>query len=118
MFGSLLGNNLGQGAATIVAAAKELPQLKTLCGIPSEKADVDFSRADFFELFSASDDPWMMENIYEATSASDPALVASLHERLRVGAPHLLDVYKVHVRATNLRRSQQSAQSLLQGWYK
>ena len=46
-------------------------------------ADVDFSRADFFELFNASDDPWMMENIYEATSASDPALVASLHERLR-----------------------------------
>ena len=46
-------------------------------------ADVDFSRADFFELFNASDDPWMMNNIYEATSASDPELVASLHGRLR-----------------------------------
>ena len=43
MFGSLLNNSLGEGAATIVAAAKEIPQLKTLCGIPPEHADIDFS---------------------------------------------------------------------------
>ena len=43
MFGSLLSNYLGEGADALVAAAKEMPQLKTLCGIQPEQADVDFS---------------------------------------------------------------------------
>ena len=43
LFDSLLQNKLGVAAAAIVAAAKDLPQLKTLCGIPPEKADIDFS---------------------------------------------------------------------------
>ena len=40
---SLLGNNLGDGAETLVAAAREMPQLVTLCGIEPEKEDIDFS---------------------------------------------------------------------------
>ena len=40
---SLLNNNLGDGADTLVAAARELPQLVTLCGIQPEQEDIDFS---------------------------------------------------------------------------
>ena len=41
---SVLNNQLGDGADTLVAAAREVPQLVTLCGIPPEQEDVDFSR--------------------------------------------------------------------------
>ena len=40
---SLLYNKLGDGADTLVAAARELPQLVTLCGIKPEQQDVDLS---------------------------------------------------------------------------
>ena len=40
---SVLNNNLGDGADTLVAAAREMPQLVTLCGIQPEQEDVDFS---------------------------------------------------------------------------
>jgi len=39
---SLLNNNLGDGADTLVAAARELPQLVTLCGIQPEQEDINF----------------------------------------------------------------------------
>ena len=41
---SVLNNNLGDGADTLVAAAREMPQLVTLCGIRPEQEDVNFSR--------------------------------------------------------------------------
>ena len=41
---SLLNNKLGDGADSLVAAAREMPQLITLCGIEPEKEDIDFSR--------------------------------------------------------------------------
>ena len=41
---SVLNTNLGDGADTLVAAAREMPQLVTLCGIQPEQEDVDFSR--------------------------------------------------------------------------
>ena len=40
---SLLNNKLGDGADTLVAAARELPQLVNLCGIKSEQQDVNLS---------------------------------------------------------------------------
>ena len=40
---SLLKNFLGDGADTLVAAARVLPQLVTLCGIEPEKEDIDLS---------------------------------------------------------------------------
>ena len=40
---SVLKNNLGDSADTLVAAARELPQLVTLCGIKPEQEAVDFS---------------------------------------------------------------------------
>ena len=40
---SILDNTLGDGADTLVAAARELPQLSTLCGIKPEQEAVDFS---------------------------------------------------------------------------
>ena len=40
---SILGNRLGDSADTLVAAARELPQLITLCGIKPEQEAVDFS---------------------------------------------------------------------------
>ena len=40
---SLLNNKLGDGADNIVAAARELPQLVTLCGIKPEQQDVYLS---------------------------------------------------------------------------
>ena len=40
---SILDNNLGDSADTLVAAARELPQLVTLCGIQPEQEDIDFS---------------------------------------------------------------------------
>ena len=40
---SVLNNQLGDGADTLVAAAREMPQLVTLCGIQPEQEDVDFS---------------------------------------------------------------------------
>ena len=43
---SVLKNNLGDGADTLVAAAREMPQLVTLCGIRPEQQDVDFSGRD------------------------------------------------------------------------
>ena len=41
---SVLNNQLGDGADALVAAAREMPQLVTLCGIQPEQEDVDFSR--------------------------------------------------------------------------
>ena len=38
---SLLNNNLSYGADPLVAAARELPQLVTLCGIQPEQQDVN-----------------------------------------------------------------------------
>jgi len=38
---SLLKNQLGNGADTLMAAARELPQLITLCGIQLEQKDVN-----------------------------------------------------------------------------
>ena len=43
---SVLNNQLGDGADTLVAAAREVPQLVTLCGLQSEQEDVDFSGRD------------------------------------------------------------------------
>ena len=40
---SLLNNNLSYGADPLVAAARELPQLISLCGIKPEQQDVDLS---------------------------------------------------------------------------
>ena len=40
---SLLNNNLGDGADTLVAAARELPQLVTLCGIEPEKDNINLN---------------------------------------------------------------------------
>tara|TARA_B110001452_G_scaffold4935_1_gene4583 strand:+ start:5194 stop:5451 length:258 start_codon:yes stop_codon:yes gene_type:complete len=40
---SILNNNLGDSVDTLVAAARELPQLVTLCGIEPEREVVDFS---------------------------------------------------------------------------
>ena len=40
---SLLYNKLADGADALVAAARELPQLVTLCGIQPEQQDIDFS---------------------------------------------------------------------------
>ena len=40
---SVLCNSLGDGADTLVAAAREMPQLVTLCGIQPEQEDIDFS---------------------------------------------------------------------------
>ena len=40
---SILNNRLGDSADTLVAAARELPQLVTLCGIQPEQEAVDFS---------------------------------------------------------------------------
>ena len=42
-FHSILNNYLGDGADTLVAAARELPQLLTLCDIKPEQEDIDFS---------------------------------------------------------------------------
>ena len=44
--GSLLHVHLGEGADNIVSAAMEMPQLKTLCGLQPEQADLDFSNKD------------------------------------------------------------------------
>ena len=41
--GSLLNNELGEGADAIVASASQMPQLITLCGIQPEQIDIDFS---------------------------------------------------------------------------
>ena len=40
-------------------------------------ADVAFDTPDFFELFNATADEWMLDNVY---GDADPALVAGLHE--------------------------------------
>ena len=40
---SLLNNELGDGADTLVAAALEMPQLVTLCGIQPEQQDVNLN---------------------------------------------------------------------------
>ena len=40
---SVLDNELGDGADALVAAAHELSQLITLCGIQPEQEDIDFS---------------------------------------------------------------------------
>ena len=40
---SILSNSLGDSADTLVAAARELPQLVSLCGIKPEQEAVDFS---------------------------------------------------------------------------
>ena len=39
----MLNNELGDGADTLVAAARELPQLVTLCGIQPGQEDIDVS---------------------------------------------------------------------------
>ena len=41
---SVLNNRLGDRADTLVAAAREMPQLITLCGIQPEQEDIDFSQ--------------------------------------------------------------------------
>ena len=41
---SVLANKLGDGADALVGAAREMPQLATLCGIQPEQEDIDFSR--------------------------------------------------------------------------
>ena len=38
----MLNNKLGDGADTLVAAARELPQLVSLCGIEHEQEDISF----------------------------------------------------------------------------
>ena len=43
---SVLNNHLGDVADTLVAAAREMPQLVTLCGIRPEQEDVNFSDRD------------------------------------------------------------------------
>ena len=40
---SILNNDLGDSADTLVAAAHELPQLVTLCGIQPGQEYIDFS---------------------------------------------------------------------------
>ena len=40
---SVLNNTLGDGADTLVAAARELPQLVTLCGIQPEQQDINLN---------------------------------------------------------------------------
>ena len=37
-------NELGDGADALVGAAREMPQLATLCGIQPKQEDIDFSR--------------------------------------------------------------------------
>jgi len=44
--------------------------------------DLVFESPNFFELFNATVDPWLMMNIYNVTVASNPDLVASLHSEL------------------------------------
>ena len=39
----MLKNTLGDGADSLVAAAREMPQLVTLCGIKPEQQDVNLS---------------------------------------------------------------------------
>ena len=39
---SILNNDLGDIADTLVAAVRELPQLVTLCGIKPAQEDIDF----------------------------------------------------------------------------
>ena len=39
----MLNNKLGEGADVLVAAARELPQLVSLCGIEPEQEDIDFT---------------------------------------------------------------------------
>ena len=41
---SVLNNKLGDGADALVAAAREMPQLVTLCGLQPDQEDVDLSR--------------------------------------------------------------------------
>ncbi len=41
---SVLNNKLGDGADSLVAAAREMPQLVTLCGIEPGKEYIDFSK--------------------------------------------------------------------------
>ena len=41
---SILNNDLRDSADTLVATARELPQLVTLCGIKPNQEAVDFSR--------------------------------------------------------------------------
>ena len=38
---SVRNNKLGEGADSLVAAAREMPQLVTLCGIEPEKEDIN-----------------------------------------------------------------------------
>ena len=41
---SVLNNKLGDGADALVAAAREMPQLVTLCGLQPEQAEINFSQ--------------------------------------------------------------------------
>ena len=43
---NLLRNDFGDGAAAVVAAAKQNGNIKTLCGIEEGKTEVDFSLKD------------------------------------------------------------------------
>ena len=40
---NLLGNDLGGGAAAIIAAAEQNGKIKTLCGIKPDQTEADFS---------------------------------------------------------------------------
>ena len=43
---SVLNNGLGDGADALLAAAREMPQLVTLCGLQPEQAEIDLSQHD------------------------------------------------------------------------
>ena len=40
---NLLGNNIGDGAAAVIAAAEQNGKIKTLCGIKPDQTEADFS---------------------------------------------------------------------------
>ena len=43
-------------------------------------ANVSFEKPDFFELFNASNDPWLTTNIYGDVLDLQPDVIAELHE--------------------------------------
>ena len=40
---NLLGNNIGDGAAAVIAAAEQNGKIKTLCGIKPDQTEANFS---------------------------------------------------------------------------
>ena len=41
---NLLGNDIGDGAAAVIAAAEQNGKIKTLCGIEPDQTEANFSR--------------------------------------------------------------------------